>query len=193
MHSCLLGPRVVTLTHIIRLCAAMTCASQLGGAILILSFFLHSPCPPPIMPPPHFCTPPPRVQVVDADNTLLQFVVIARPVTALGTLFSRTTLLEISPRYVVVNACVEEVQVQQAGTFRSGPACTPMVSCAVVHDLYNRSQCTSIPAHTKPSFQPLPLSVGHVLRCYVVVQGLCSSPVPPPRVLLLLLLLSLCR
>lgn len=49
------------------------------------------------------------------DGTLLQFVVIARPMTALGTLFSRTTLLEISPRYVIVNKCAEEVQVQQAG------------------------------------------------------------------------------
>jgi hypothetical protein len=87
----------------------VTCGnSPLASATVPVA--LHDPCCHGVAPL-LLCTP----QVLGGNGTLFQFVVITRPVTALGPAFTRTRVLEVSPRYVIVNHLSEYVQVQQSG------------------------------------------------------------------------------
>jgi hypothetical protein len=54
-------------------------------------------------------------QVVGNSGAMYQFVVNSRPITAFGGAFSRTMLLEVSPRFVIINQMRDMVHVQQAG------------------------------------------------------------------------------
>jgi hypothetical protein len=99
------------------------------------------------------------VQVLGADGRLYQFVVVARPMTDLGPIFSRTTLLEISPRYVIVNKCGEHIQVQQSGGWHG--VCVGAGACVRHHYVSNT------PVHILPT------------RTQARAR-LCAPPIPAP-------------
>ena len=118
-------------------------------------------------------------QVNGANGSLFQFVVVSKPVTALGSVFSRTSILEISPRFVVVNHCSEPVQVQQSGaSLQFDHSCRPTPKCRVSYATSLLSRASHSPQAVSSWVALCPCVLMYVhLFAFVFSQRVCGSGV----------------